>query len=115
MLLGFLSLADGLILWPVATLLVGVLCGATAFADEQQGPFRFLGDQRLPLGRFWLVKVGVRFAASRSRRLWSCCCRASFVALAASDDDGWPASGRPRSAATCSTAVSGASARRSCS
>ena len=59
-LLGFLVLANGLILWPALTLLVGVLCGATAFADEQQGPFRFLGDQRFPLGRFWIVKVGYR-------------------------------------------------------
>ena len=42
-------------------MIVGLLCGATAFADEQQGSFRFLGDQRLPLGRLWLVKVGVRF------------------------------------------------------
>jgi hypothetical protein len=62
--LGFLVLIDGLILWPIMTLLVGVLCGATAFADEQQGPFRFLGDQRLPLGKVWVVKVGVRFAIS---------------------------------------------------
>ncbi len=60
-LLGFLTLADGLLLWPAATLLVGVLCGATAFADEQQGPYRFLGDQRFPLVRFWIVKVGLRF------------------------------------------------------
>ena len=61
LLLGFLTLIDGLIVWPAATLLVGVLCGATAFADEQQGPVRFLGDQRLPLMRFWIVKVGFRF------------------------------------------------------
>jgi hypothetical protein len=59
--LGFIVLADGGILWPAATLFVGVLCGATAFADEQQGPFHFLGDQRLPLGRLWIVKVGLRF------------------------------------------------------
>ena len=59
--LGFITLLQGVILWPVATLIVGVLCGATAFADEQQGALRFLGDQRLPLGRLWLVKVGVRF------------------------------------------------------
>jgi len=61
----FLGLATPLwavILWPLATLLIGVLCGATAFMDEQEGPYRFLGDQRFPLGRLWLVKVGVRFA-----------------------------------------------------
>jgi ABC-type transport system involved in multi-copper enzyme maturation permease subunit len=59
--LGFIPSLQGLTLWPFATLLVGVLCGATAFADEQQGSYRFLGDQRLPLGRLWVVKVGVRF------------------------------------------------------
>jgi hypothetical protein len=62
--LGFITLLQGVLLWPVATLIVGALCGATAFADEQQGPFRFLGDQRLPLGRLWTVKVGVRFAVA---------------------------------------------------
>jgi ABC-type transport system involved in multi-copper enzyme maturation permease subunit len=61
LLLGFITLLQGVMLWPVATLIVGVLCGATAFADEQSGAFRFLGDQRLPLGRLWVVKVGVRF------------------------------------------------------
>ena len=62
LLLGFFVPAQSVLLWPIATLLIGVLCGATAFADEQDGPFRFLGDQRFPLGRLWLVKVGVRFA-----------------------------------------------------
>ena len=61
LLLGFLVLADDVMLWPAATLLVGVLCGATAFADEQQGSVRFLGDQRFPLIRFWIVKVAFRF------------------------------------------------------
>ena len=42
--------------------MVGLLCGTTAFDDEQQGPFRYLGDQRLPLFRLWIVKVGVRLA-----------------------------------------------------
>ena len=59
--LGFIVLLQSLTLWPMVTLVVGVLCGATAFADEQQGSFRFLGDQRLPLGRLWVAKVGVRF------------------------------------------------------
>ncbi|HVS34143.1 MAG TPA: hypothetical protein VMS17_01095 [Gemmataceae bacterium] len=61
LLLGFFALADGVIVWPVASLLIGVLCGVTAFADEQQGPYRFLGDQRFPLIGFWIVKVSVRF------------------------------------------------------
>ena len=62
LLLGSFVPAQGVLLWPAATLLIGVLCGATTFAGEQEGPFRFLGDQRFPLGRLWLVKVGVRFA-----------------------------------------------------
>jgi ABC-type transport system involved in multi-copper enzyme maturation permease subunit len=61
LLLGFILLLEPVLLWPAATLVVGVLCGATAFADEQQGSYRFLGDQRLPFGRLWVVKVGVRF------------------------------------------------------
>ena len=59
--LGFVIFLEPFLLWQAATLIVGVLCGATAFADEQQGALRFLGDQRLPLGRLWVVKVGVRF------------------------------------------------------
>ncbi|HBI46979.1 MAG TPA: hypothetical protein DDY78_29620, partial [Planctomycetales bacterium] len=62
--LGFITLLEAVLLWPAATLIVGVLCGATAFADEQQGSYRFLGDQRLPLGRLWVVKVGVRFGVA---------------------------------------------------
>jgi ABC-2 family transporter protein len=62
--LGFVISLAPVLLWPAATLIVGVLCGATAFADEQQGPFRFLGDQRFPLGRVWVVKVGVRFGVA---------------------------------------------------
>ena len=61
LLLGVLLPLQAVILWPIATLVVGVLCGAAAFADEQQGSFRFLGDQRFPLGRLWTAKVGVRF------------------------------------------------------
>lgn len=48
--------------WPGLTLLLGVLCGVTVWSDEQlSAAFRFLGDQRLPLGRVWIVKVGMRF------------------------------------------------------
>lgn len=57
---GFPVAAMGLVLWPVFSLVVGVLCGVTVFFDEQGGPYRFLGDQRLPLTRLWLVKAGVR-------------------------------------------------------
>jgi hypothetical protein len=63
LLAGFLMPAHFLVTWPVTTLILGVLCGATAFLDEQQtGSFRFLGEQRFPLGKLWLVKVGFRFA-----------------------------------------------------
>src|SRR5689334_7770261 len=61
--LGFLLPAVGAMAWPALTLFIGVLCGVTVCADEQlHGSFRFLGDQRFPLGRVWVVKVGLRFA-----------------------------------------------------
>ncbi len=51
----------GPLAWPALTLLLGVLCGITVWSDEQfSASFRFLGDQRFPLGRVWLVKIGVR-------------------------------------------------------
>jgi hypothetical protein len=63
--LGFLLLLLGPAAWPVLTLLLGVLCGVTVWSDEQlSAAFRFLGDQRFPLGRVWLVKVGMRFAVA---------------------------------------------------
>jgi ABC-type transport system involved in multi-copper enzyme maturation permease subunit len=63
LLAGVVLPAQGLILWPIFTLALGVVCGATAFLDEQQsGSFRFLGEQRFPLGKVWLVKVGLRLA-----------------------------------------------------
>jgi hypothetical protein len=63
LLLGFLALANGTVLWPAGTLLLGLACGVTVFGDEQaSGAFRFLGDQRLPPGRVWLAKVGLRLA-----------------------------------------------------
>jgi hypothetical protein len=49
--------------WPMLTLLLGVLCGVSVWSDEQMSAsFRFLGDQRYPLGRVWIVKVGMRLA-----------------------------------------------------
>jgi hypothetical protein len=50
------------VFWPLLTLAVGVLCGGTAFLDEQGGAYRFLGDQRLPLTRLWLTRVLLRLA-----------------------------------------------------
>ena len=88
-LLGLLTLADGLVLWPAATLLVGVLCGATAFADEQQGPFRFLGDQRFPLVRFWIVKVVFRALLAAAASLLVLL--PSFIRVLTAPDHGGPA------------------------
>jgi ABC-type transport system involved in multi-copper enzyme maturation permease subunit len=57
----FLIPAGGMVLWPALTLGVGALCGVTVFLDEQMGgSFRFLGEQRFPLGRLWVAKVTVR-------------------------------------------------------
>lgn len=44
--------------WPAVTLAIGLACGVSAFAGEQtSGATRFLGDQRMPLGRFWMAKI----------------------------------------------------------
>ncbi len=52
----------GVVVWPAATLLIGVVFGTGAFLDEQVATSnRFLGDQRLPAGRVWLTKVGLWF------------------------------------------------------
>lgn len=63
-----LAMVGGVGVWPPLSLLLGVLFGVTAFDDEQvTGAYRFLADQRFPLGRIWLVKtllrVGVGLAA----------------------------------------------------
>jgi hypothetical protein len=48
-----------------AVLLAGVVCGVAVFADEQEGgAYRFLGDQRLALGRVWAVKTLCWFVAA---------------------------------------------------
>jgi len=46
-----------LIIWPIATWLIGTVCGLTAFAPEQNGGQLFWGNQRLPAGRIWLWKI----------------------------------------------------------
>jgi hypothetical protein len=47
-----------LLLWPLVTLLLGVSCGMAVFAGEQASEEkRFLGDQRLPLGRILTIKT----------------------------------------------------------
>jgi hypothetical protein len=55
----------GPVFWPVLTLVVGVVCGSTVFLAEQaEGTFRFLGDQRLPPGRVWLWKTAFWLTAA---------------------------------------------------
>jgi hypothetical protein len=44
--------------WSAITLFVGAVCGLGTFLGEQaQGAERFLGDQRLPVGRIWTIKT----------------------------------------------------------
>lgn len=51
-----------LIIWPLATLLIGVLAGVTTLSEEQsKGVARFWAEHRLPLGRLWLTKVAFHF------------------------------------------------------
>jgi hypothetical protein len=58
LLLGFIIPDHALLLWPLATLLLGVSCGLAVFVGEQAGDGqRFLGDQRLPVGRIWYIKT----------------------------------------------------------
>jgi hypothetical protein len=61
---GFFVPLVGILLWPTVTLVLGMVCGVAAFRDEQEvGSYRFYGDQRLPLGKVWLVKVSAAFSA----------------------------------------------------
>lgn len=60
LLCGGLAATSPALTWPLASLLMGVACGATTFLDEQDGARRFLGEQRLPLTRLWLAKLAVR-------------------------------------------------------
>jgi hypothetical protein len=56
--------AAGALLWLSFTLVVGVLCGTSAFGGEQaEGSNRFLGNQRFPLGKVWAAKIGFWFIA----------------------------------------------------
>ena len=46
--------------WPGLALLAGTLAGVMTFADEQsRGAARFWSEQRLPITRVWVIKVGV--------------------------------------------------------
>jgi hypothetical protein len=50
--------ANAEVLWPVATLLLGVGCGTAAFAAEQRDlSYQFLAAQHLPLRMIWCYKI----------------------------------------------------------
>jgi hypothetical protein len=53
---GLAAALNGWPAWPLASLLLGVLCGVAAFAPDHEG-VRFLGDGRVPPGRVWRGKV----------------------------------------------------------
>ena len=52
--------AKPFVMWPALALTTGVIAGVLTFADEQtRGSARYWGEQRLPIGRVWLFKIGV--------------------------------------------------------
>jgi hypothetical protein len=56
------ALLLGLAAWPAACLVIGGLAGLATLGGEQaRQAQRFVGDQRLPIGRIWLVKSLVWF------------------------------------------------------
>jgi hypothetical protein len=62
---GFMVPAQGQVVWPVATLLLGVACGTAAFAPEQRDQsYQFLAAQHLPLRTVWNVKLIFWLAAA---------------------------------------------------
>lgn len=62
---GFFLPYQGQLLWPVATLMLGVACGIATFAPEQRDlSYQFLAAQHLPLRGVWRFKVGFWFSAA---------------------------------------------------
>ena len=58
-------LANAQVLWPIATLLIGVACGTAAFGPEQRDlTYQFLASQHLPLTRFWWYRILFWFSAA---------------------------------------------------
>src|SRR5205085_8042448 len=57
-LIGVFMPAYGQVLWPMATLLLGVACGTAAFASEQRDlSYEFLASQHFPLRSIWRFKI----------------------------------------------------------
>jgi hypothetical protein len=52
-----LSETWGVVVWPLGTLLLGLVFGLAAFCPDQRGGHKFLGAQRIPLGHYWTVKT----------------------------------------------------------
>ena len=56
--LGILLPAQGPLFWPMASLLLGVVCGTATFAAEQRDlSYQFLAAQHLPLPAIWRFKT----------------------------------------------------------
>src|SRR5262249_54720758 len=78
---GPLFLVEPIATWWIAAMFIGVLMGVGTLGDEQYyAAFRLLADQRLPLGRLWLFKVGSRFVMTAL--LVALCAAASAAAFA---------------------------------
>jgi hypothetical protein len=55
---GLVVPANAQVLWPLATLLLGVACGTAAFAPEQRDlSYQFLSSQHFPLHAIWRFKT----------------------------------------------------------
>jgi hypothetical protein len=63
--LGLLLPPSGPLFWFGFTTIVAVLCGVSTFGPEQSdSACRFLGNQRLPLGKVWAAKTAFWFLAT---------------------------------------------------
>ena len=57
-LVGMIVSANAQVLWPIATLLCGVVCGVAAFGPEQRDlSYQFLAAQHFPLRTIWRFKI----------------------------------------------------------
>jgi hypothetical protein len=62
---GLVVPANAQVLWPLATLLLGVACGTAAFAPEQRDlSYQFLSSQHFPLHAIWRFKTLFWLSAS---------------------------------------------------
>jgi hypothetical protein len=86
--LGFTVNGAGLVLWPIGTLLLGLACGLTAFAPDQNEGKRFLGAQRFPAGTVWTVKI--LFWAAAAFVLTGLAWLVAVLFLSATDPSGTP-------------------------